>query len=347
MESLRGKIDLTQFSMSLYSLVLGLGLGAALLTVAGADPVIAYLTIIEGSFGSLYRIGETLIKITPFMWAGLGVAVGFKSGYWNIGAEGQIIIGALLTVWGGHFFQLPQPLHIMFCVILGFIGGGLWSLVAGALKAKLGINEVLTTLMLNYVALWLAHYFIHGPWEDPSKVWAQTFSVLDSAKLPKILPGTRAHLGIILAVATAVILHQLLSKSVLGYRLRAVGENPTASKAAGIDTVKIMLLASFLSGALAGLAGVSEILGVHFFLEDGLTEGYGYTSIAVAMLGGLSPMGTLLSASFFGFLINGSNYMQRGVNIPTTTVHVFVGLIILSMLMTPLIKKAITRLGAK
>lgn len=156
---MRRKIDLTQFSMSLYSLLLGLGLGAALLTVAGADPAFAYFTIIEGSFGSLYRIRETLIKITPFIWAGLGVAVGFKSGYWNIGAEGQIIIGALLTVWVGHFFQLPQPLHVMFCITLGFIGGGLWSLVAGALKAKLGINEVLTTLMLNYVALWVITLF--------------------------------------------------------------------------------------------------------------------------------------------------------------------------------------------
>jgi len=345
------RIDLSGFSISIFSLAFGLFMGAILIIIADRDPILGYYTMVESSLSTPQRIGEMVIKITPFALAGLGIAIGFKGGYWNIGAEGQIIIGALSALGLGYFINLPQPLHVTVIMIVGLITGGGWSLISGILKAKLGVNEVLTTLMLNYVAVWLSEYFIVGPWSiaitGETPVFARTVAILDSAKFPKIFPGTRAHLGVIMAMLLPFVIYYLLHRTALGFKIRAVGENPRAARIAGINVSKMILTTSFMSGALAGLAGVSEVLGVHFFLERGFVEGYGYTSIAVATLGGLHPIGTLLSAIFFGFLINGASYMQRGINIPATTVQVFIGLLILSMLMAPIFKKYIIRLVMK
>lgn len=337
-------MDLSGFYISLFSLLIGLGLGTLVILAHRINPIEAYIIMIDGALGSPYRFGETLVRATPFMLAGLGVAYGFKGGFWNIGAEGQILIGALAAVWAGFTFEnLPSFLHISVCFISAFICAGLWCSFSGILKAKFGVNEVLTTLMMNYIAFWITHFATHYIWKDPGIFNPQTNPILLTAKLPIILPRSRVHFGFVVALIIAILIYFVFTRTTIGYNLKAVGSNPRASNYIGINLFKTIIITSFISGALAGLAGWGEVNGLYGYVEDNITPNFGYIAIAVAMLGGLKPLGIILSALILGFLMSGSNYMQRGVGMPTTSVHVFIGLIVISMLLAPLIKKYIIK----
>lgn len=211
-------------------------------------------------------------------------------------------------------------------------------MICGILKAKFGINEIISTLMTNYVAFWIAHYLVHWPWDDPNVHRPQTFPILDSAAFPVLIPATKLHIGIVLSVISAFLLYLFFKKSVLGYNMRVVGLNPFAAKFARIDAAKAVIMASFISGGLAGLAGVGEVAGYHGFMEDYMTEGYGFIAIAAAMLGRNNPLSIILSSTFFGFLFNGSQYMVRGAKLPVGLIKLFVGIMILASLVGILIE---------
>ncbi|MEM2960679.1 MAG: ABC transporter permease [Candidatus Bathyarchaeia archaeon] len=248
---------LTGFYASIFSVILGFIIGAIVIAASGANLVGAYSALIWGAFGSPYRLGETLAKSAPFMLAGLGFAVGYKAGFWNIGTEGQIIIGTIFALWAGIAFTSLHPLiHISLLCLAGFVGAGIWCLICGVLKAKFGLNEIITTLMTNYMAFWLAHYLVHWPWDDPNVHRPQTVPIAASAAFPTLITGTKLHIGIVLSIIVAILIHLFFKKTPLGYEMRLVGLNPSAAKYSGIDAFKVVIIASFISGGLAGLAGV-------------------------------------------------------------------------------------------
>jgi len=324
---------------SVWSVVLGFAIGSIAITAAGADPIAAYAALIDGAFGSPYKLSETLAKTSPFMLSGLGFAASFKAGFWNVGTEGQILLGAIFAIWGGiNFTYLPSILHIPLVCLLGFIAAGVWSMIFGVLKARFGINEIITTLLTNYIIFWLAHYLVHWPWDDPHVHRPQTFPIADSAYFPILIPGTKLHLGIVLGVFCAFLLYLFFKKTVLGYNIRSVGLSPDAARYGGINVVKMIIIATFISGGLSGLGGVGEVSGYHHFLEDYMTEGYGFVGIAAAMLGRNNPLGIILSSLFFGFLWSGSQYMVRGANLPVGVIKFFVGIMILTSLTGPIIE---------
>jgi len=329
--------------MPILAIVLGFVLGAIFIQASGLNALEAYSAMFLGAFSTPYKIAEMLVKSSPFMLAALGFAIAFKAGYWNVGVEGQLVIGTVVALWGGiTFTYLPPILLIPLIYLLGFVGAGAWSLISGVLKAKYGVNEILTTLMMNYVAFWVGHYLVHWPWDDPDVYVPQTIPIVASAKLP-ILEGTRLHIGIIIGVITGIMIYMFFKKSTLGYCIRAVGLSVEGARYGGVSVANTVMIASFLSGGIAGLGGVGEVLGAYHVILENLTYGYGFIGIAAAMLALNNPLGIVLSSFFFGFLYTGSLYMTRGAGLTIGAVQLFVGIMILVTLVSPLIEKITER----
>jgi len=329
--------------MPILAIVLGFVLGAIFIQASGLNALEAYSAMFLGAFSTPYKIAEMLVKSSPFMLAALGFAIAFKAGYWNVGVEGQLVIGTVVALWGGiTFTYLPPILLIPLIYLLGFVGAGAWSLISGVLKAKYGVNEILTTLMMNYVAFWVGHYLVHWPWDDPDVYVPQTIPIVASAKLP-ILEGTRLHIGIIIGVITGIMIYMFFKKSTLGYCIRAVGLSVEGARYGGVSVANTVMIASFLSGGIAGLGGVGEVLGAYHVILENLTYGYGFIGIAAAMLALNNPLGIILSSFFFGFLYTGSLYMTRGAGLTIGAVQLFVGIMILVTLVSPLIEKITER----
>jgi ABC-type uncharacterized transport system permease subunit len=324
-----------EFAAGLLAVALALGLVAGFIAVIGSNPLQAYQALLKGSLGSTNGIAETLVRTTPLLLAGLGVTIAFRCGIWNIGAEGQIYMGALgATAVGLYAPPLPIGIHLPLVIVAGFVAGGLWGALPGFFKARWNVNEIITTIMMNYLAINLVSYMVAKPMKDPSRMIPvpQTAELARSAWLPILIPTTRAHAGIFLAAAMAIVVYFLLWKTTLGYEIKAVGANPIAARHGGISVGRSIVLAMFLSGGLAGLAGASEISGVLHYLLDGFSPGYGNLAIAVALFGGLHPLGVTFSALFFGALMVGSDAMQRAVGVPSTTVFFIQGLVIIFVL---------------
>ncbi len=313
------------------SIILALALVAVIFYLYGVNPLIAYGKIFRGAFGSPYAWSETMVKAIPLLLCGLGLAVAFKAIIWNIGAEGQLLIGAIMATWIALSFpDIPSTLLIPLMFALGFLGGAIWGLIPGLLKAKLGVDEIITTLMMNYIADNLLKHLVYGPWKG-SEEWGfpYTNKFSYSAQLPRI-PGTRIHyptllIGLILTVSIYV----LLMKSKWGYEIRVVGESREAARYAGISFTKIVLLVMVVSGGLAGLAGVGEVAGIQHRLRVGVSPGYGYTAIIVAWLGRLHPLGVLASSILFGGLMVGGDMIQVAMGLPFSVINIFNGLILL------------------
>jgi len=330
--------------MPILAIVLGFVLGAIFIQGSGLNALEAYSAMFLGAFSTPYKIAEMLVKSSPFMLAALGFAIAFKAGYWNVGVEGQLVIGTVVALWGGiTFTYLPPILLIPLIYLLGFVGAGAWSLISGILKAKYGVNEILTTLMMNYVAFWVGHYLVHWPWDDPNVYVPQTIPIVTSAKLPILVEGTRLHIGIIIGVITGIMIYMFFKKSTLGYCIRAVGLSVEGARYGGVSVANTVMIASFLSGGIAGLGGVSEVLGAYHVILENLTYGYGFIGIAAAMLALNNPLGIILSSFFFGFLYTGSLYMTRGAGLTIGAVQLFVGIMILVTLVSPLIEKITER----
>lgn len=311
----------------LLALIFGLIVGAIFLIFTKKNPFQVYLLIFQGSLGSKYFISETLIKATPLVLAGLGLAIGFRGGLFNIGAEGQLLVGAFIAALVGFKVNhLPPFFHILLALGAACLGGALWAALAGWLKAKRGVHEVISTIMLNYVAIYITNYLVREPFK--SGYLPKTPLILSSAKLPLLLPNTRLSIGIVLALTLAYLIYRLLEHTVFGYELKAVGFNPRAAEYAGINQVRMIILTMGLSGALAGLAGGVEILGLHHRFYGQFSPGYGFDSIAVALLGRNNPIGVVFAALLFAAMRTGAMYMQRIMQVSTDIVLILQAAII-------------------
>ncbi|SMB93252.1 simple sugar transport system permease protein [Thermanaeromonas toyohensis ToBE] len=332
-----------QVLILLGALVGALLIGAILLILAGSDPIKAYSVMFTGPIGSEFGLTETLVRATPLLLVGLGIVISFRSGILNIGGEGQILMGAITA--SAVALSLPGwPKVILLPLVLlaSCVAGGIWGGIAGWLKARLSVNEILSTVMLNQIALQFYLYLIRGPLIDPQEVAygtgvPQTAMVPEQVWLTRLVPGMRLHTGFILALILAIVVYIFLWRTTIGYRMRAVGAGPEASRYGGIRVEFYLILAIALAGAFAGLAGAVEVLGVHHRALESLSAGYGFSGIVAALFGRLHPLGTIPAAILLGALILGADMMQRAVNVPAAIVMAIQGLVILFVVSSDLL----------
>ncbi|MFN2145134.1 MAG: ABC transporter permease [Anaerolineales bacterium] len=325
--------------LPVFAVLAALAVGAVMLILLGANPLEAFGALLEGAFGSTNALADTVVKATPLLLVGLGICISFRGNVINIGGEGQMIVGALAaTALGLAFPEWPGFVMITLAMVLGFLGGALWGGIPGALKAYFGVNEILSTIMMNAIAVQLMNFLLAGPMIDPvmadrdSQI-PQTARLAQAFDLPRLIP-TRLHLGALIAVILAVVVYILLWRTTIGYRIRAVGENPHASRYAGIDVKKQVVLALLLSGAFAGLAGAVQVFGVnHRMITDGSATGFtgsaGFNGIVAALFGQLHPLGTIPASFLFGALLVGANKLQRVVQVPSAVITALNGLVVI------------------
>ena len=310
-------------------------IGGIMLVILKANPFVAYSAMLSGAGGSLSGVTQSLVKATPLLLVGLGICIAFRANVINIGGEGQITLGAIVATWFPLTFHTwPGWLLIPVTLLLGFIAGAAWGFVPGILKARLKVNEILSTIMMNSIAIQFMYLLIRGPLMDPAGVAAGTF-LAQSARLPvqvwlpRLVPQTLLHAGSIVAVVLAIAVYFFLWRTTIGYRIRSVGLNPDASRHAGINVPFYQALSLTLAGGFAGLAGAIEVMGVQHRLLDGITGGYGFTGIVAALLGGLHPLGLIPASILFGGLLVGANQMQRSVQVPSSLINAILGLVVL------------------
>jgi len=300
-----------------------------LILAQGVNPLAAYAALIKGAFGSTAGLANTGVKIAPLLLGGLGVAVGLKAGLFNIGAEGQLYLGALAaTTVGVTDLPVPAWFHLTLAIVAGFAGGALWALIPGLLRAYRGVNEFVVTLMLSYVGIQLVSYFLHGPLREVPAPYVQSHQILESARLPVLVKGTSLHAGLVIGLILAVVLHYFLRSTSFGFETRILGANPEASRYIGINVRRQIVLVMLLSGGLAGLAGVGEILGLKWRLFDFFDSMLGYDAIGVALLANANPLGVIPVSLFFGALRAGANNMQQVVGVETALATVIQSLAI-------------------
>ena len=347
-------------------------IGAVILAIQGVNPLEAYKAMVVGAFGSKNGLADTLVKSIPLLLVGLGIAIAFRGGVINIGAEGQLIVGALFSTFIGLQLgeSMPAALVILIGLAAGAFMGGVWGTIPGYLKAQLGVNEILSTIMMNQIAIQIGFFLLRGPMIDPAELAAGT-NIPHSARMTKaidiprftdiaeslgftqsakdlglegwskeiyglLVEPTRLHAGLIFAILIAILVYIFLWRTTIGYRIRAVGLNPHASRYAGIDVKKNMVLSMLLSGAFAGLAGAVEIYGLHHRMFEPLavSAGYGFSGIVAALFGKLHPLGMIPSSILFGGLLVGGDKMQRAMQVPQVLIQVILGLVVLFVVST-------------
>ena len=312
--------------------------GAVMLLLLGVDPRVAYAAMLDGAFGSANSVADSIVKAAPLLFVGVGICIAFRGGMTNIGGEGQLVVGALAATLAALAFpHWPGWAIIPTGLLFGFLAGAAWGGLPGLLKAYLNVNEILSTIMMNAIAVQGMNFLLRGPIMDPVQVQQgsfipQTARFSIAADLPRLVP-TRLHAGVALGVLIAVVAWLLLWRTTIGYRIRAVGLNPHASRRAGIHVERYAMLAMLLSGALAGLGGATQVLGVnHRMFTDGSAAGFtgsaGFNGIVAALFGQLHPLGTIPASFFFGALLVGANKMQRAVQIPSALITALNGLLV-------------------
>jgi len=324
--------------LPVFATLAALLVGAIMLIVLDVNPIVAYQALLNGAFGSSNAIAETLVKATPLLLVGLGICIAYRGNVINIGGEGQMIVGAILaTLVGLTFTNLPGWLMITIAMLVGALGGSIWGGIPGMLKAYFNVNEILSTVMMNAIAVQILNYVLTGPMMDPvqsekASQIPQTARLEEVYRLPRLVP-TRLHLGALIAVVLAILVYILLWRTTLGYRIRAVGQSQSASRYAGIKVRHHIVLSLLMSGALAGLAGVIQVYGVNFrMITDGSTTGFtggaGYNGIVAALFGSLHPIITIPASILFGALLVGANTMQRVTQIPSALITALNGLVV-------------------
>jgi general nucleoside transport system permease protein len=324
-------------------------LGAVMLLFLKVNPIQAYQALWEGAFGSSNAFAETLVKATPLLLVGIGICISFRGDVINIGGEGQMIIGAILATWVGlTFTSLPGWIVITLAMLAGFSGGAIWGGIPGILKAYFRVNEILSTVMMNAIAVQLMNFLLRGPLIDPSQAELdskipQTARLLEIFRLPRFAP-TRLHLGALIAVVLAVLVYIVLWRTTLGYRIRAVGQNPHASRYAGINVPRHIVLALLLSGAFAGLAGAVQVYGVNYrMITDGSSSGFtgsaGFNGIVAALFGQLHPIWSIPASILFGALLVGANSMQRIVQVPSALITALNGLVVVFVVSSEILRR--------
>ncbi|MFN2109519.1 MAG: ABC transporter permease [Anaerolineae bacterium] len=332
--------------LPVFATLAALLVGAFMLLALGANPFVAYGALIQGAFGSVNSIADTLVRATPLLFVGVGICIAFRGGVTNIGGEGQFVAGALCaTMVGLSFPDGPALLIVPLSLLAGALGGAIWGGIPGLLKAHFNVNEILSTIMMNQIAVQGMNFLLLGPLIDPIQLERasripQTSRLSPAFDLPRLVP-TRLHLGTLIAVVMAVLVYLLLWRTTLGYRIRAVGLNRAAARYAGINVPRHIVLALALSGALAGLAGAVQVFGVNFrMFTDGSATGFtgsaGFHGIVAALFGQLHPLGTIPAAFFFGGLLVGANRMQRAVQVPAALIVTLNGLVVVFVVSTEL-----------
>ena len=316
-----------------FALLLALLIGAVLLLVSGRNPIEAYKALLYGAFGTGSRFTETLVKATPFLILAISVSVSFRCGVWNIGAEGQLIVGAIASTWVAlTFASLPVAALAPLTLIAGMVGGAIWSGIAGVLKAYFNANEVITTSMLNYIAVFLLAYLVSGPMMDPEGFnFPQSPLIEEALELPRLFQGSRLNVGFLVSLLL-VVAALFFWRSATGFRTEIVGASRRVARHVGLNVNGTIVLVTIITGAVAGIAGWGEIFGVHFRLIEAIAVGLGSLAIVVALLGELHPIGMVVSAFLFAALVVGGNAMERSAGVPFALVDVMQGIIILLVL---------------
>ena len=316
---------------------------ALLVWWAGADVAQTYGLLLRGGFGSVFALSETFTRAIPLMLTGLAAAVAFRARLFNIGAEGQLYVGALAAVavgglHGGTGFDLPVPLLFGLMLLAAALAGALLLLGPALLKARLGVDEVVTTLLLNFIVLLLVSLMLDGPMKDPTAMgWPQSVALMGELELSKLVEQTRVHSGLLIAAALAVAVWVLMKYTVLGFDIRAVGANARAAAFAGVPVTRTVVLVALLSGALAGLAGAIEVAGRTSYLTLDMSPGYGYSGIVIAMLAGLHPLGVVAASVFVAGVLVGADSMSRAIGVPTYIADVIVAASLISVLVATLL----------
>ena len=316
---------------------------ALLVWWAGAGVAQTYGLLLRGGFGSVFALSETFTRAIPLMLTGLAAAVAFRARLFNIGAEGQLYVGALAAVavgglHGGTGFDLPAPLLFGLMLLAAALAGALLLLGPALLKARLGVDEVVTTLLLNFIVLLLVSLMLDGPMKDPTAMgWPQSVALMGELELSKLVEQTRVHSGLLIAAALAVAVWVLMKYTVLGFDIRAVGANARAAAFAGVPATRTVVLVAMLSGALAGLAGAIEVAGRTSYLTLDMSPGYGYSGIVIAMLAGLHPLGVVAASVFVAGVLVGADSMSRAIGVPTYIADVIVAASLISVLVATLL----------
>mgnify|MGYP001045275372 CR=1 FL=1 len=319
--------------MPIMAVIISLAISSIFLLALRKNPFTAFYYLFYGGLGTKFAFLEMLVKATPLILTGIAVSIAFLAKYWNIGAEGQLYAGALLATWVGiQNFNLSPFFYVSLVIIAGFVGGGVWSFIPAYLKAKFKVDDVVTTLLMNYIMIYFVSAILTGPWRNPVSMWPESVNIAENARLIQLVPRSRVHIGFLIAVAVVFVAYFIVKKTKLGFEIRATGSNPKAANFLGINTLKTIIIASVLSGGVAGLAGVSEVAGVHYHLIQNLSPGYGYSGIVIAMLGGLNPFGVLFAALYFSVIITGAQMMSRSVGIPPYIADVIQGITLIVML---------------
>lgn len=312
----------------LAALIAGLLIGAGIIHFSGTNVWEAYSALYTGAFGSTRAVVQTILQATPLIFTSLAVVVAFRGEVWNIGGEGQFLAGAMLATWVSMgLSDLPQTILVPIIIAASMLGGAIWAGIAGYLRAKYQANEIIVTVMLNYIIGFILSYLLQNTWMDPKSSYPQSISLAPSTFLPALF-GTKLHFGIVLAIVFALLIYLLLWKTPLGYEIRSIGINPVAAEYKGINFTRTIILTMLISGAMAGLGGGVEIAGVHHRLRLDISAGYGFTGILVAMMGQLNPFGALISAAFFGALLNGSYLMQIKSQVPYALANTIQGVVL-------------------
>ncbi len=323
----------TRIAIPVAAVVVTLILTAIPILFAGGNLWQAYRALVYGALGTRFNLFETLLKSGPLVLTGLAVAFAFRAKFWNIGAEGQLLAGAIVTTWlGVQGFGLPSVVYIPLVMVAGFLAGALWASIPAILKTRLQVDDVVSTLLLNFVMIHIMGALLFGPLQNPAASWPVSAEVAEAVRFPQVAARTRLHVGVPFAYFLVLVVWFINAKTVFGYRAQAVGVNLKAARFGGIPTTRVVLATAAVSGGLAGLAGVSEVAAVQYKLVSGISPGYGYTGIVIAMLGNLHPVGVLFAALFFSIISVGSQTMSRMAGIPSFISGVMEGIALMVML---------------
>jgi simple sugar transport system permease protein len=315
----------------LASLLAALVLCGLLFLAVGVNPAAAFQSLLQGAFGTWRATTETLIKATPLIFTGLATAIAFRARLWNIGAEGQVFAGAMFAYWCQSALPGTSPfLQLPVTILAAMVGGGLYAGLAAVLKTRFRVDEVISTVMLNYIIVYgLSLLLLKGPWSEAGGFFEQTAKVDPGSVLPILFDKTRLHLGFLVALVAAAVAWLLIDRTPMGFEIRAAGSNLRALEVQGTNSARVILMVMLISGAIAGLAGMSEVYGVHYRLKAGALATYGYTGIIVAILGQLNPLGVVIAAILFGALVNGATFMQIKTGVPSALIYAIEAIILL------------------
>jgi general nucleoside transport system permease protein len=318
---------------SALAFIVALGIGAVIIALMGVNPLHAYAALLKGAFGNRNSLAETLLRAIPLGLAGVGVAIAFQAGVFNVGSEGQLYMGAMAAAWAGlAFHALPQIPLLLVMAAAAILAAGIWAGIAGVLKAWMKANEMINTIMLNYIAIFLVSFLVHGPLKDPASPLGQTARLPRAGYLPMLLPGTRLNIGLIILVVMAVLFFFIMRRTSWGFHVRVTGRSVPVAQASGIPVKAVTISVLAISGMLAGLAGFCEAAGVQHRMIENISPGYGYTAIVVALLGQINPLGVLIAAFLFAALQIGASTMESAVHVPSSVITVIQYMVVLLLI---------------